>query len=130
MVEIHEPPTDDEAKDLAIKQLVEDYLAVQGRIKEGGELLKTLGDQIIEQLGTGGRVELKPGVGVRVQGPSGTFNAEKAKKVLTAEQLAAISDTVTTTVTTISGDKAKALFPPPLFDLCKVYGTKPFVKGL
>lgn len=127
MVQIHAPGSmPDQLNQLKARrdQLVNDYLDAKAAAEKYGTIITQLAEQIVKELGVGGRHEVVSGVGVRVQAPSATFTAEKAREVLTAEQYQAISDLKP------SVKIAERVLPGALVDLCRVPGAKPQVKTL
>lgn len=104
--------------------LVGDYLDACEAIEKHTIVKDQLADQIAAALGVGGRHEVVPGVGVRVQAPAARFDARKAGEVLTAEQLASISEAKP------SATLAKKLLPGVLVEQCTVASGKPSVRVL
>jgi hypothetical protein len=104
--------------------LVEEWLTA----KEGADKHKRIADEaaeaLIKELGIGGRHELLPGVGVKVQGPSMRFEDDLAREVLTPEQYASICEPKA------SSTLAAKMLPGVLVDQCKKPGTKPSVRPL
>jgi hypothetical protein len=107
-----------------LDQLADQYLDAKAGIDKYGNILQQTGEQLVRELGIGGRHETVPGVGVRVQAPSMMFSAAKAREVLTPDQYAAICEPVP------SLKLAAQLLPGALLDQCKVPGNKPSVRGL
>lgn len=103
-----------------LDQLVNDYLDAKAAAEKAADTIKQRGEQIIQALPVGGRHEVVPGVGVRVQAPSMVFNADLARTVLTPEQYLTICESKPTAT------RFKFL-PGALVDQCRVPGTKPSV---
>lgn len=107
-----------------LDQLVGDYLDACEAIEKHTTVKEQLAEQIAAKLGVGGRHEIVPGVGVRVQAPAARFDPRQAEKVLTAEQLVAISEAKP------SATLAKRLLPGVLVEQCQVATGKPSVRQL
>jgi hypothetical protein len=117
-----EPPTPQPDPDLAA--LVNDYLDLIEATEKNARRKEELTAEIVAKVPPGGKVEVLPGVGIRVQHPARRWSDTEAEKILTADQLALI------TVTKLSGTKAADMLPGALVDLCKVPGTRPTVVRL
>lgn len=116
--------TDIDSRKAKLDQLVDQWLDAKSGIDKYNDILKQVQDELVRELGPGGRHETVPGVGVRVQAPAMTFNAEKARTVLTPDQYASICEPVPNLKLAVDR------LPGALLDLCKVPGTKPSVRGL
>lgn len=84
--------TTETPRDDILDGLVTDWLDVQAALEKHGRRKDDLAEQIAARLPIGGRYEIVPGVGVRVQAPAARFDPKKAAEVLAPEQLAAISE--------------------------------------
>lgn len=104
--------------------LVNDYLTHKEAIDKHTVMCEQLGAQIVDALGVGGRHEIMPGVGVRVQAPAQRFDAKKAADILTAEQLASISEAKP------SATLAKKFLPGVLVEQLTSPAGKPTVRAL
>ena len=122
--ETQDAQTDAAERDEILDGLVNDWLTSKEAIDKHEELLDQIGAQIIKRLGIGGRHELMLGVGVRVQGPASRFDAGKAAEILTADQLASISEAKP------SSTLAKKYLPGVLVEQCQVATGKPSVRRL
>lgn len=105
-------------------QLVTDYLNAKSAIDKHETIARQVAEQLIAELGIGGRHEVTPGVGVRVQAPVRRFNPELAHAVLTPDQYSAICEPVPT------AKLAEAKLPGLLVDQCKVPDSRPTVQKL
>lgn len=86
-------------------------------------------ESILLRLGPGDKIEIVPGVGIRVQGASRSFSETKARQVLTPEQLDAITET-RPAESYLSDRLAKTLLAPAIYDLCRADRGKPGVREL
>jgi hypothetical protein len=116
--------TDIDSRTTKLDQLVDQWLDAKAGIDKYEDILRQAQEELVRELGVGGRHETAPGVGVRVQAPAMTFNADKARSVLTPDQYASICEPVP------SIKLAAQRLPGVLLDACKVPGTKPSVRGL
>jgi len=107
-----------------LDQLVDRWLDAKSGLDKYGDILKQAQEQLIAELGVGGRHETVPGVGVRVQAPAMTFSAAKAREILTPDQYRAICEPVP------SLKLAVQMLPGALLDACKIPGHNPSVRGL
>lgn len=105
-------------------QLVNDWLDAKAAADKYKQMLEQLNEQLIRELGVGGRHEVLPGVGVRVQAPAMKFNAAKAREELTEAQYLSIC------VPTPSVALADLNLPGVLREKCKVPNAKPSVMSL
>lgn len=105
-------------------QLVNEYLDAKAAAEKYAEIINQLAEAIVKEIGTGNRHEIMPGVGVRVQAPAMSFNAAKAKQVLTAAQFHSCCESKP------SATLAVKMLPGALLDQCKVPGEKPSVRSL
>lgn len=105
-------------------QLVNDYLDAKANTEKYAIIIDQLAEQIIREIPVGERHEVLPGVGVRVQAPAMTFDAEVAHQHLTPEQYASICEAKP------SAKLAAKMLPGVLVDQCKKPGTKPTVRQL
>ena len=108
----------------ALDSLVNDYLDACEGLEKYETTKKQLAEELARKLGPGGRHEIVPGVGVMVTQPARRFDAKQAASVLTAQQLAAISEF------TPSATLAVKVLPGALVDLCKVSNGKPSVRRI
>lgn len=104
--------------------LVNEYLDCRAAAEKYAIRIAELAEQIVRDLGTGGRHEIMPGVGVRVQAPAMTFNADKAREVLTGDQYRSICRLHP------DAKVAEQILPGALVDQCRVPGVKPSVRSL
>lgn len=104
-------------------ELVNEYLDLCATIEEDTARKTALAAHIAAQIEPGERFEIKPGIGVKVMAPSARFNADRARAILTPEQLAAISETHPT----VAGLK---FLPPVIADLCRVSTGPPSVQKI
>jgi hypothetical protein len=118
-----ENPPDKEAK-ARRDQLVGDWLDARAGAEKYATIAKQLAEQLIREVGVGHSHELLPGVGIRVQAPARTFNADRAHAVLTPDQYSAICEPVP------SVKLAELVLPGTLVDQCKVSGARPSVREL
>jgi hypothetical protein len=117
-----EPPTPEIDPDLAA--LVNDYIDVLEALIKDTRRKEELAAEIVAKVPPGTKVELLPGVGIRVQHPSRRFDAARAEQILTAEQWASIQESKP------SSKLAERNLPGALVDLCRVAGSKPTVVQL
>lgn len=104
--------------------LVYDYLDACEAIDKHTTVKEQLAAQIIDLLGVGGRREVAPGVGVRVQAPPQRFDPAKAKAVLTDEQYQSICEAKP------SSTLASKMLPGLLVDQCKTADGKSSLRRL
>ena len=104
-----------------LDQVVEEYMNILADEEKTKIRKREIADLLLRKLPIGGRHEVHPGVGIRIQRPANRFKADKAREVLTAEQLAAISETVP------SSKLAQDLLPPVLYDQLTVPDARPSV---
>lgn len=107
-----------------LDQVVEEYLDILADEEKTKIRKREIADLLTKKLGIGGRHEVRPGAGIRVQRPANRFKADKAREVLTADQLAAISENVP------SSKLAQDLLPPVLYDQLTVPDSRPSVHML
>lgn len=117
-------PDSPETDNALLDQLVEDYLNAYAGMEKYQERKDELAAELIAHLGPGSRHEIRPGIGVTIAKPSRRFDAKQAASVLTAEQLAAISEM--TPSSTLAADR----LPRVLLDLCKISSGKPSVRRI
>ncbi len=111
-------------RDIILDGLVNDWLDATAAIEKHQTHRDQLGQQIAEKLGVGGRHEIVDGVGVRVQAPAARFDAKKATQILSAEQLAAISESKPTAA------MAKKMLPGILVEQLTVTTGAPSVRSI
>lgn len=111
-------------RDAILDGLVNDYLDAKAAIEKHQTIVDQLADQITQRLGVGGRHEVVPGVGVRVQAPAARFDSKKALELLTDEQLRAIS------VSKPDSTMARKMLPGVLVEQLQVSTGKPSVRVL
>lgn len=85
---------------------------------------REVADLLIGKLGIGGSHYSHPNVGVRIQRPANVFKAHRAREVLDANQLAAISEL------TPSAELARQLLPPVLYGQLTVPNARPSVHSV
>lgn len=107
-----------------LDQVVEEYLDILADEEKTKIRKREIADLLTKKLGIGGRHAVRPGAGIRVQRPANRFKADKAREVLTADQLAAISENVP------SSKLAQDLLPPVLYDQLTVPDSRPSVHML
>ena len=107
-----------------LDQIVEEYLDIVSDEEKTKIRKREIADLLIRKLGIGGRHSVRPGAGIRVQRPANRFKVDKAREVLTDDQLAAISELKP------SSDLAKALLPPVLYDQLTAPDARPSVHVL
>lgn len=109
--------------------IVKEYLNAQNSREKWDRRIKELAEEIVDELGVGGRHELDgtDGEGVRVQAPTRTFDDETARKALTADQYNRITEPQPPKA---SLEKATKEFPGHLVEQCKKSTNKPTVQPL
>lgn len=116
------PPTDEARK--RRDQLVNDWLDAKSAAEKHTVIAKQLAEALIREVGIGNSHEIMPGVGVRVQAPAKTLNADLARSILSPEQYASICEP------TPSAAKAQQLLPGAVLDLIRTSGSRPSVRAL
>jgi hypothetical protein len=109
---------DNPEPDLILRGLVEDYLDAVSGLDKYRTMKDQLADQILARAKPGQKIEVQPGIGVRVQAPARRFDEAKAREVLSAAEFDAIC------VAKVSSQVASQVLPGALLDLCKTPGTK------
>jgi len=111
------------------------YLDHKEAAEKHTALMREAAATLLDRAQVGQRIEIVPGVGVRLQKASETFSATKAEQVIrdtyadTAEQvLAAVTET--RTVSAISKDLATAVLPGAIFNQCKTSTGVPSLRVL
>ena len=102
--------------------LVNDYLDAHAALEKWKTIADERAAQLIDAIGEGGRHEVKPGVGVRIQRPTRRWSPEHAKLVLLPEQYRMILEPVPSLA------KANEVLPAPMVDLCRVPTGRPSVR--
>lgn len=107
-----------------LDQVVDEYLDILADEEKTKIRKREIADLLIKKLGIGGLHEVRPKAGIRIQRPANRFKVDKAREVLTDDQLAAISELKP------SSDLAKALLPPVLYDQLTAPDARPSVHVL
>lgn len=106
-------------------ELVAAWWALDTTVKEATTERDTIAGLLLERLKVGERVELKPGVGVRVQAPAAVFNPALAHALLSPDDYSSICETKP------SASLARKKLTGEQFALCQVKGNSgPSVRGL
>jgi len=106
-----------------LDQVVDEYLDILADEEKTKIRKREIADLLIKKLGIGGLHEVRPKAGIRIQRPANRFKVDKAREVLTDDQLAAI--TVTTSAP--SAEVARQLLPPVLYDQLTAPDARPSV---
>ena len=120
-----------------LKDAVTAYLDHKEAAEKHTALMREAAATLLDRAEVGQRIEIVPGVGVRLQKPSETFSAGRAEQIIRdtyghgdeADQvLAAVTETKT--VSTISKDLAAAVLPGAVFAQCKTSTGVPSIRAL
>ena len=111
--------------DISLEALARERLAIMAQVEELEDRKKQIDATMMTMLDPGQVVEIDGAPVWRLQRGNRTFNEAKARGILTAEMVAAI----TVAETKVSSKQAKQVLPPALYDACTVEGN-PSIRGV